>query len=80
MNTGNISAAQIEELEKFFNNNSIPKVIRLHDGAIIYNDAPEFIRSNLALLKTNQLKELTATVRLGDLLILKKAIEEKGNE
>lgn len=71
----NITAEQLDELETFFKGITIPETIKLH-GAITYNDLPGFVKGNLALLKSGELKGLTATMRFNDLNDLKEAFEK----
>lgn len=67
---------QLNELDVFFRNVTIPEVIKLSNGAIVQNNAPKYIETNLSLLKSNQMSGLVAAARFSDLCELRKAIEE----
>ena len=69
---------QVNELEVFFKNATIPEVMKLSNGAIVQNNAPKYIETNLSLLKNNQMSGLVAAARFSDLCELRKAIEEIG--
>jgi hypothetical protein len=64
---------QLFEIEKFFNEITIPEVVKI-DAATTYTNAPLFVQENITLLKTKQLIPVIATQRWNMLCEVKKAI------
>ena len=66
---------QLQELEQFFANIEIPHTLKVN-VATTQNDAPKFIRENIALLKKDEVSPTIVEMRYKLLTELKEAIEK----
>ena len=69
----NFTHTELLELEKFFSEITIPKVVQINQ-AITQTDAPKFVKENVELLKSKQMTPSVANGRYRNLVELKRAI------